>query len=252
MSRQLRGLILVGLLAVAACAPSGVSPSTSATPTTTVPGLAAPATALESTTAEVVAETTVPAETTRPPEVTATTPVSVPLATDEEIAALLPSTPVTTAPPGAVRASILERQKLVLECMRRYGFDGEIDERDLGINFGKIPDEQFDRFLEVGEICRKEEFERYGLTLGLPTREELEASYRMNLYVRECMIMEGYPVSQPPSLEAYIESLGAIWHPYDAFVESGQGGVFGLSKLQETCPQDGFYLRTVLDLDSGP
>ncbi len=241
---RLRPVVLVGIL-VAACAPSGVSPSTSAAPTTTVPGLAVPK-APEPTTARV------PAETTGPPEVTATTPVSVPLATDEEIAALLPSTPVTTAPPGAVRASILERQKLVLECMRRYGFDGEIDERDLGINFGKIPDEQFDRFLEVGEICRKEEFERYGLTLGVPTREELEASYRMNLYVRECMIMEGYPVSQPPSLEAYIESLGAIWHPYDAFVESGQGGVFGFSELQETCPQDGFYLRTVLDLDSGP
>jgi hypothetical protein len=175
----------------------------------------------------------------------------VPLATAEEIAALLPSTPVTTAPPGVVRAGILERQELILECMRRYGFDGEIQERSFGI-LSDVPPEQFDRYLEVGEICRKEEFERYGLTLGVPTPEELETEYRIKLYVRECMIQEGYPVSQPPSLDAFIESLGAIWHPYDAFVESGGGGVFGFSKLEETCPQDGFYLRSVLDLDSGP
>ena len=165
---------------------------------------------------------------------------------DPTIQDLLPPTPVTTAPPGAVRASILERQEAKLACLRRYGFDGEIAP-DLGI-LTDVPPDQQERFFEVSASCREEVGAQFGLRFGTPTPEELTTSFRELLYVRACMIDEGYPVDPPPSLEQYVESQGAIWHPYTAFIEAGAGPT-ELQRLQEVCPDDSVYLRSVLDLD---
>jgi hypothetical protein len=209
-----------------------------------VPGLAVPTTAPEPTTARV------PAETTVPPDVTTTTVGSVPLATAEEIAALLPSTPVTTAPPGVVRAGILERQEFELECLRSFGFDGEIQEKSLAI-LSDVPEEQFDRYMEVGEICRKRLFAK----LGVPevyTEEDLLKQYSALLYVRECMLAEGYPVGDPPSPEVFVETYGAIWHPYTGVMLGTQEPIAYYTRLEEICPQDLFYLFDVLGLEYGP
>ncbi len=238
MSRQLRGLILVGLLAVAACAPSGSSPSSFVAPTTTVPGLAVPTTG------------TVPPASETVPRAATTTVGSVPLATAEEIAALLPSTPVTTAPPGVVRVGILERQEFKLECMRSFGFDGEIQEKSLAI-LSDVPPEQFDRYMEVGEICRRRLFAK----LGVPekkTEEDLLKDYSALLYVRECMLAEGYPVDDPPSPEVFVETYGAIWHPYTGVMLGTQEPIAYYTRLEEICPADLFYLFDVLGLEYGP
>jgi len=175
---------------------------------------------------------------------------SVPLATAEEIAALLPSTPVTTAPPGAVRASIRERQEFELECMRSFGFDGEIQEKSLAI-LSDVPEEQFDRYLEVGEICRK----RMLAWLGVPeekTEEDRLKQYSALLYVRECMLAEGYPVDDPPSPEVWVESGGAIWHPYTGVMLGTQEPVAYYTSLEEICPANLFYLYDVLGIEFGP
>ncbi len=165
----------------------------------------------------------------------------------EEIVAMLPSTPVTTAPAGAVRASVRDRQETKLACIRSFGFAAELDQTDLGI-VADLPPEQQDEYFDVLDICRRRLFAELGVS-EVPSREELTAHYRAYLYVRECMIAEGYPVDDPPSLEVYVESHGAAWHPYDAVMAGGQGSPGFFSGLEETCPQDLFYLLDVLDLD---
>ena len=132
-----------------------------------------------------------------------------------------------------------------MECFRRYGFEGEIQD-DLGILFD-VPAEQQDRFAEVNQLCLKDEAAEFGMELGVPSEEELVKEFRALLYVRECMIAEGYPVDDPPSLETFVESGGSAWHPYNAFMASGRASEF--ETLRETCPQDVGYLLEVLDLD---
>ncbi len=175
---------------------------------------------------------------------TSTSVVSSGVVAEDEIAELLPSTPVTTAPPGVVRQLMVERQQFSLECFRRYGFDGEIQE-DAGILFDVPPDQQ-ERFVEVNARCVEEEAAEFGIEVGVPSVESLRRHYRAYLYVRECMIAEGYPVDDPPSMEVFVESGGSVWHPYDAVMRSSPSS---FSRLEETCPQDLFYLLEVLDLE---
>lgn len=163
---------------------------------------------------------------------------------EEPLEALLPTTPVTVAPEGEVRRAILDRQEFKLECFREHGFDGEIDD-DMGI-LTDVPPDQQDRFFEINELCREAVAGEFGLTFGEPTVEELTIAFRSYLYVRECMILEGYPVDEPPSLDVYIQSEGAVWHPYNAFMTSPDGPT-GLADLEETCPQDLAYLASVLE-----
>lgn len=165
---------------------------------------------------------------------------------DGDIQSLMPTTPVTTAPPGAVRASVLERQEFKLACLSELGFEGEIED-DLGILTNVAPEQQ-DEFMEASAACREVAGVEFGISFGLSTPEELRQHYRAFLYVRECMIQAGYSTDDPPSLEVYIESGGEGWHPYDAFMSSG-GGPSGFSVLEATCPQDLLYLESVLDLD---
>jgi len=221
------------VVAVAVVAASCLSPPSPSSGSATGP----------STTARVSVAASVPLA----PSSTTTSP-AVPVtagsvASAEEIAGLLPSTPVTTAPAGAVRASVLERQRFAVECFRRYGFEGVIQE-DSGILFD-VPPSQQDRFGEVNRLCVEEEAEEFGMELGVPSAETLRRHYRAYLYVRECMIAEGYPVDDPPSLEVFVESGGAAWHPYNAFMASGRAAE--LDRLEQTCPQDLFYLLDVLD-----
>ncbi len=221
-------MVVVAAILAAACVPAAQGPSSSADPgPSTTAGI--------STTVSVSAAAS--STTTSPPVTTGS------VASAEEIARLLPSTPVTTAPAGAVRASVLERQRFAVECFRRYGFEGVIQE-DSGILFD-VPPSQQDRFGEVNRLCLEEEAEEFGMELGVPSAETLRRHYRAYLYVRECMIAEGYPVDDPPSLEVFVESGGAAWHPYNAFMASGRAAE--LDRLEQTCPQDLFYLLDVLD-----
>ncbi len=236
MQRDLRVPVLAAVLVAAACISTPAPPPHQPPPTRTAP-TPVEGSAPDSTGAAEDPEVTSP-ETITPP----------PAASPDEIATLLPPTPVTTAPSGAVRASVLERQEFVLECFRRYGFEGEIDPMDLSIGF-ETPPEQQERFWEVNQLCLQEEFEWLGYPLGKNSPEELRRHYRAYLYVRECMIAEGYPVDDPPSLEAYVESGGEIWHPYDALMQGGEGSPTFFTKLEQICPQDLFYLLQVLDLD---
>lgn len=61
------------------------------------------------------------------------------------------------------------------------------------------------------------------------------AYFEFLLALRDCVVGEGYPVGDPPSKDAFVESLGAIWHPYedmDNFSDSE------LARLEEVCSQD--------------
>ena len=243
VQRQLRAMAVVLALVASACVPSsfpeeGTATTATTAETTTTSGASRAESTIGTTTTSPLGRTESTVETT-------TTAVAPP--SREEIVAMLPSTPVTTAPSGAVRASVRDRQETKLACIRSFGFAAELDLGDLGIVVD-LPPEQQDEYFEVLDICRRRLFAELGVS-EVPSREELTAHYRAYLYVRECMIAEGYPVDDPPSLEVYVESLGAAWHPYDAVMAGGQGSPGFFSRLEETCPQDLFYLLDVLDLD---
>lgn len=137
-------------------------------------------------------------------------------------------------------------QERKLACFRDNGFEGELDD-DLGIST-KVPPEQQDRFFEVNRTCREAVAEKLGLQFGLPSEEVLRRTYRMYLYIRQCMVQTGYPTDEPPSMERFVESGGSLWHPYNAFMGTAAGAT-GLSDLEQLCPQDLPYLESVLEFD---
>lgn len=60
------------------------------------------------------------------------------------------------------------------------------------------------------------------------------AYYEFLLALRDCVIGEGYPVGDPPSKDAFVESQGAIWHPYE---DMDTVPPVELARLEEACPQ---------------
>ncbi|GEM_PF-1393810 len=187
--------------------------------------------------------TTSPSPTT-PPTTTAATPN---VASDKEIQTLLPDVPVTTLPPDAAQTitnTKLEQQRFYADCLTNAGFAATIDPQTLSVS-SPIPPGQEDRFWEVSSRCRQEKFDRFpALAEPDPT-----AAYRAYLYIRECMLANGYPVTDPPSLDTYLETHGAAWHPYDAVMADPTFTYEDFQQLENTCPQDLTYLIPALGLD---
>ncbi len=202
--------------------------------------------------------TQVRTETTEPPT-TATRPVGPPatsppttapapdLLSDAEIRQLLPNTPVTTAPPGAVYALVAERQQFAVECFREAGFAAELDPADNSVVVD-VPDEQWDIYWEVSTRCREREFAEFGIEV----EQDFTKMFRAFLWVRQCMLENGYEVSRPPSLEVFVESHGSAWHPYDAVMAEPTFTMEQSQELEQICPQDLTYLYQVLDFGPRP
>lgn len=217
-------------LVVAACLPPTAATTTTTTTTTrvTAPGVTSTAIPNTSTT-----------QTTTPPG-----------PTEAEIQALLPDVPVTTLPPDATRqitATKLEQQRFYADCLNQAGFAATVDPNDLTVT-SPIPQGQEDQYWAVTERCREEKFARFP-SLADP---DPVAAYRAYLYVRACMLANGWPVTDPPSLDTYLETHGAAWHPYDAVMADPTFGYEDFQTLEATCPQDLTYLIPTLGLDQPP
>ena len=66
----------------------------------------------------------------------------------------------------------------------------------------------------------------------------MEAQYYFLLDVKTCLEEEGYPTSEPPSLDAFMESSAAgAWHPYDLVAADNQIPVAEWNDLNAACPQ---------------
>lgn len=166
--------------------------------------------------------------------------------TEEEIRQILPDVPVTTMSPDAARAvhtSRLETQQFFASCLAESGFAATVDEPDLSVTVD-VPEDQKNRYAEVSSACRNEMFDRFQ-SLREPDPHQ---AYRAYLYIRECMIEAGYPVSNPPSEEAFVDNYG-MWHPYDLVMADPFFTEEQFDELEATCPQDLSYLIPALGLD---
>lgn len=68
-----------------------------------------------------------------------------------------------------------------------------------------------------------------------PTPEYLSRYFDFLLNLSSCIEDEGYNVAAPPSKDAFEESQGAIWHPYEAMDYLTEEE---FASLERTCPQD--------------
>jgi hypothetical protein len=101
------------------------------------------------------------------------------------------------------------------DCMRGSGFAVTVDESvPTFLPDGNLPDDQIGAWDEAFDKCRK--------GLGPPPVEPLDPDQLPKLYqaavaAKECLEGLGYAISDPPSLEAWVESYetaGGPWLPH--------------------------------------
>lgn len=159
----------------------------------------------------------------------------------------------TTKVDEPVTARHLEQAEAVAECAADEGVFVEVANGG-GVQW-KAPDGQEEIYRKVVRQCNDKVAERFGITTGEePTRQDMEEWYKALLWTYECMKDHGYHTSEPPSVDVYVDSGGAVWHPYTAIM-TGDGGAMGpgiafndenFRELENTCPQDLNYLIDVL------
>lgn len=72
-----------------------------------------------------------------------------------------------------------------------------------------------------------------------PTEEDFKSWYATYLEVAACLEKEGYEIPPPPSLDSFVESGGANWHPYDTIATDPNLPWEEWVRLNEVCPQGG-------------
>jgi hypothetical protein len=122
-----------------------------------------------------------------------------------------------------------EATRLLVECVNDQGFAVTLDP-DGGIGFGSVSAEQNGLATAVYFACKA------GLRLQAPeplTSAQWEKVYAYEVALASCVAELGYSVSDPPSLDAYIDSQGD-WSPYFDLPDSA---LLNLDLIR-TCPQN--------------
>lgn len=123
--------------------------------------------------------------------------------------------------------------------MSEKGWDASV-EPDNRWSVSGIPDDQLDREEADSAACEAQ----FGYDQAPPpiTREEAEATYVEMLDVATCVRNLGFPVSDPPSEQTYVDDLVSNrfpWNPYDAIWDGLRNNQLNLSDLAEAeakCP----------------
>jgi hypothetical protein len=127
-------------------------------------------------------------------------------------------------------------------CVESAGFDATVEGDGLAVRYG----DQRAYYEQVRETCFQAAVDSGLVAPQGPLDEEfLAAQYEAFLLTYECMVREGYPVTDPPSKDAYIESEGVSWHPYERL-----GG--DPSAIEAKCPQDLVVLFEMMASGSKP
>ena len=120
--------------------------------------------------------------------------------------------------------------RLTVQCLQDHGFPVTLVPPGDGISFLSVPHSQNQLAQQHLEACHA------GLNLPefeWPSPEQIEVMYRYYVALRECLIAEGYTVSEPPSLDQYIDSFTTgPWSPYE-----NVPGDSGWDAIQMKCPQ---------------
>jgi len=120
--------------------------------------------------------------------------------------------------------------RLEVQCLQDQGFPVMLIPPGDGISFQSVPQSQNELAVQYFEACRA--------GLGIPdyepaSPEQIEMVYWYYIALRDCLIDEGYTVSEPPSLDTFVESWASgPWSPYEN-VSPGAGW----DAIQMKCPQ---------------
>lgn len=129
-------------------------------------------------------------------------------------------------------------------CIESAGFEVDVKDGALSGSFGR----QRSFFQRVSDAC-----EQAAVDAGLVKAQEalddefLAAQYDAFMLTYECMVSQGYPVGAPPSKDAYLESGGMNWHPYDRL-----SPIQDISAIEAACPQDVVVLFEMLASGTRP
>ncbi|MFH1331205.1 MAG: hypothetical protein ABIJ48_11205 [Actinomycetota bacterium] len=126
------------------------------------------------------------------------------------------------------------KQERYRQCLADRGFPGEQVPSASG-DLWRVPiaESQVEAFRQASDQCLVESGLLTGEPIQPPSAEYLSAYYDFLLELAECVEAQGYPVPSPPSRETFVESGGAIWHPYER-VGAGEEDFL---RLEEACPQ---------------
>lgn len=121
---------------------------------------------------------------------------------------------------------------LRVDCLREFGWDAIADEG--GTSVPSVTAEQREEF--IGDLDRCTE-EIGALPPPEPlTEEQIRLVYAHQLVTKECLEAEGYEISEPPSVERFIDTYDTEpWHAYDD-LPSGMSRT-EWERLNDVCPQ---------------
>lgn len=120
--------------------------------------------------------------------------------------------------------------ELTVQCVQDHGFAVSLIPPGDGISFQSVPPDQNQLAGQYLDACTT--------GLNLPeyeqaSAEQLEVVYHYYLTLRDCLIAEDYTVSEPPSLDAFVDSYYSDtgpWTPYANVVSDWEA-------IQLKCPQ---------------
>lgn len=123
-----------------------------------------------------------------------------------------------------------EYNRRFVDCLNASGWPSQLHEDGFGYDVGGVQGPNDAAFSEAEAACAQE--------VGEPpeppplTDDVIRVGFQRLLALRECLEDAGYPVSDPPSAEFYIENFESNpWHPYMDIPDSQ------LDEATTKCPQ---------------
>jgi hypothetical protein len=120
--------------------------------------------------------------------------------------------------------------RLIARCVRDRGFPVSLTQDGPGLSYELVPPEQAQLEYAVEVACKA------GLNLQAyqpVSVEQLEEAYAYEVALAGCLEDQGYSVSDPPSLDSFIDSQG-YWSPYSDLPDSALMN----QALNRVCPQN--------------
>lgn len=137
---------------------------------------------------------------------------------------------------GPFEVDLYTVTRLVVQCIQDPGFAAEVIPTGDGVSFADIPADQNALAVRAEETCRAGHGVRE-FTSADYTDEVRGLIYDYQLALRQCLIVAGYDIPEPPSREYYIENYFTDpWVPY-AWVPDAAVMDIAPDAISYHCPQ---------------
>ncbi|BDZ54712.1 hypothetical protein GCM10025870_17850 [Agromyces marinus] len=126
---------------------------------------------------------------------------------------------------------------ITYDCMVDNGWVDLVLDED-GSFGGTVPPEQREQYQADLEDCDAKAQLKY--PMPETTEDDMRERYVFELETRKCLMAQGYPISEPPSVEKYIEQnqTGELWMPYSELPASLKQAEY--KRLREVCPDPAY------------